>query len=549
MNWILIVVFILIVIKLINNRLNKERIKNLKKKFIKNWGKPKKDTHFNFHYIGKYFENNRHKERAFHLISEKTQLDLDINELFKFIDRTSSKIGQQYLYFKFRTIGSLSELLKFNNLVDIFNKNKLLRLNCQLLLSSLDKNDTYDLEELINGEQIKKPKIIWFVYILTFNSFLLLIFGFFNPMFFLVLIPVYCANMFFHYRNKLNINYYLSGVRQLSKSLSVAKKLSAFSEIKQKYPDFSFIRRVNVLKSKVKFIVFEKNGNDEFSLMFWLVAELVKILFNLEYIIFFNLIQSIVKDRNSIEEMYVFIGEIDAAISTASIKSSKSHFCTPTFIENKNIQVTGMYHPLIPNCVLNDINLSNKSMLLTGSNMSGKTTFIRALGLNSLLAQTLNICFAKEYYAPFFKLYSSIRISDDILKSKSYYLEEVLTIKQLIRVSRDVNPSLFILDELFKGTNTIERVSGSKAVLSYLNHNNNIVLASSHDIELTEKIDIESYQLYHFSEYINKHNELSFDYQLKFGVLKTRNAIKILELYRYPMEIINEANKSVKEFN
>jgi DNA mismatch repair ATPase MutS len=355
--------------------------------------------------------------------------------------------------------------------------------------------------------------------------------------------------MFFHYRNKLNINYYLSGVRQLSKSLSVAKKLSAFSEIKQKYPDFSFIRRVNVLKSKVKFIGFEKNGNDEFSLMFWLVAELVKILFNLEYIIFFNLIESIVKDRNSIEEMYVFIGEIDAAISTASIKSSKSHFCTPTFIKNKKIQVTGMYHPLIPNCILNDINLSNKSMLLTGSNMSGKTTLIRALGLNSLLAQTLNICYAKEYCAPFFKLYSSIRISDDILKSKSYYLEEVLTIKQLIRVSRNVNPSLFILDELFKGTNTIERVSGSKAVLSYLNHNNNIVLASSHDIELTEKIDKESYQLYHFSEYINKHNELSFDYQLKFGVLKTRNAIKILELYGYPMEIINEANKSVKEFN
>jgi DNA mismatch repair ATPase MutS len=549
MSWIFAFTFILISFKLVSDYFEKKRLNKLKKKHIENWGQPKKDNYFNFHNIGKYFENNRHKESAFHIISEKTQLDLDVNELFKFIDRTSSKIGQQYLYFKLRTIVNKRELYKFSKLVDVFNKNKLLRLNCQLLLSSLNKNDTYDLEELINWEQIKKPKIIWFVYILTFSSFLLLILGFFNPMFFLVLIPVYCANMFFHYRNKLNINYYLSEVRQLSKSLNVAKKLSAFSEIKQKYPDFTFIRRVNVSKSKVKFVGFEKNGNDEFSLMFWLVAELVKILFNLEYIIFFNLIQSIVKDRNSIEEMYVFIGEIDAAISTASIKSSKSHFCTPTFIENKNIQVTGMYHPLIPNCVLNDINLSNKSMLLTGSNMSGKTTFIRALGLNSLLAQTLNICFAKEYYAPFFKLYSSIRISDDILKSKSYYLEEVLTIKQLIRVSRDVNPSLFILDELFKGTNTIERVSGSKAVLSYLNHNNNIVLASSHDIELTEKIDIESYQLYHFSEYINKHNELSFDYQLKFGVLKTRNAIKILELYRYPMEIINEANKSVKEFN
>ena len=78
---------------------------------------------------------------------------------------------------------------------------------------------------------------------------------------------------------------------------------------------------------------------------------------------------------------------------------------------------------------------------------------------------------------------------------------------------------------------------------TYLNHNNNIVLASSHDIELTEDIEFESYQLYHFSESINKHNELFFDYKLRFGPFKTRNAIKILELYGYPMEIINEANK------
>jgi len=548
MNWIFAFTFILISIKLINDHFKKKRLNKLKNKHIENWGKPKKDNYFNFHDIGKYFENNRYKESAFHIISEKTQLDLDVNELFKFIDRTSSKIGQQYLYYKLRTIVNKRELYKFSKLVDVFIKNKSLVINCQLLLSQLNDSNSYDLEELINGEQIQKPKIIWLVYLLTITSFLFLFLGFFSPLFFIALIPIYCVNMFFHYRNKFNINYYLNGVNQLSKSLYVAKQLSFFSEIKEKYHDFTFIRRVNVLKSKVKFIGFEKNGNDEFTLMFWLVAELVKILFNLEYIIFFNLIESIVKERNSIEEMYVFIGEIDSAISTASIKSSKSHFCTPTFIENKKIQVTGMYHPLIPNCILNDINLSNKSMLLTGSNMSGKTTYIRIVGINSILAQTLNICFASEYSAPFFKLYSLIRVMDDISESKSYYLEEVLMIKGLVKVSKDNYPCLFILDEMFKGTNTVERVSGSKAVLSYLGNGNNIVLASSHDIELAEKIENDNYKLHHFNEYIDGFNELSFDYKLKSGILKTRNAIKILELYGYPMEIINEANMNVEEF-
>ena len=548
MNWIIAFIFILITLKLININFKKKILKRLKKKYTENWGSPKEDSYFNFYSIGKYFENNKHKKKAFHIISEKTQLDLDVNEFFKFIDRTTSKIGQQYLYFKLRTIGNINGLLKFDQLVNVFFKNNDLRLNCQLLLSPLHEDSTYDLEELINGRQIQKPKIIWLVYLLTISNLLLVFLGFFNPLFFMILIPTYCANMFFHYRNKLYINFYLNGVIQLSKSLRVAKQISVLSEIKERYNDFTFIRKINKIRFKTEFIGFEKNANDELALIFWFVIEFVKVLFNIEYLIFFSFIKSIVTERQSIEDMYVFIGEIDTAISTASIKSGKFEYCTPSFVDSKSITATGIYHPLIPNCVLNDIKLSNESMLLTGSNMSGKTTFIRALGLNSLLAQTLNICFAKEYYAPFFKLYSSIRISDNILESKSYYLEEVLTIKHLINVSRDTNPSLFILDEMFKGTNTIERISGGKAVLKYLNYNNNIVLASSHDIELTEDIEFESYQLFHFSEFINNYNKLSFDYKLKFGPLRTRNAIKILELYGYPMEIINNANKNTQKF-
>ena len=92
----------------------------------------------------------------------------------------------------------------------------------------------------------------------------------------------------------------------------------------------------------------------------------------------------------------------------------------------------------------------------------------------------------------------------------------------------------------FKGTNTVERISGGKAILSYLNKGNNLVFVSTHDIELTELLETENYELFHFSETIES-NELTFDHKLKKGKLKTRNAIKILELYNYPTEIITEA--------
>jgi DNA mismatch repair ATPase MutS len=101
--------------------------------------------------------------------------------------------------------------------------------------------------------------------------------------------------------------------------------------------------------------------------------------------------------------------------------------------------------------------------------------------------------------------------------------------------------NLFILDEVFKGTNTVERISSAKAILSYLNQGNNLVIASTHDIELSDLLKDE-YDLYHFTETIED-DQLHFDHKIKVGRLTTRNAIKILELSNYPASVIDEARK------
>ena len=543
MNWILGLLFILIVIFLINNYTKKKKLKFLKKKLIEKWGKSNRVDYYNFSSIGKYFENNLHKNKAYHIISDKCNIDLDIDEVFKFIDRTSSRIGQQFLYFKLRTIGSIDKLIKFDSLSNLFRNDESLRINCQMQLSNLNSNDAYYLEELINGKQIVKPKILWLIQSLSILALISIILAFYYPVFLLNLIPILGINTFFHYRNKENINYYVNGVKQLSISLKVSKNLAQLNSIKSYFTDLSFINKISSIKLRTEFIAFEKKLDNEFAAFFWIIIELVKIQFNLEYIIFFSFIDSINKEKESIENMFLFIGEIDAAISMASLKSDKYSICTPTFTKTKQIVSKEIYHPLIVNCIANDLKLIDKSMLLTGSNMSGKTTFIRTIAINSILAQTLNICFAKEYSAPFFKLYSSIRISDDILEGTSYYLEEVMTIKEFIEASKEDESHLFILDEIFKGTNTIERISGGKAILSFLNKQNHTVLVSTHDIELTTLLENYNFELYHFSEQI-ENDELLFDHKLKRGKLKTRNAIKILELYNYPNEIIKDARNT-----
>lgn len=545
MNWILGVTVIFISLVLLNNYRRKKRRKRILNDLANSWSKQKNQEEFHFSSIEKYFKNNNHKQKAFHLISDRCATDLDINEVFRIIDRTTSKIGQQFLYYKLRTIEAQNNLTKFNKLTLLFEDNESLRIKTQIDLTNLKSDDSYNFESLVTSEPIEKPKIIWLIYTLTILSLSFIILGVFFPIFFILLIPIYVVNMIFHYKNKWNVSNYLEGINQLPKVLNVSRSIASQEEIRNHFNDISFIKEIEKIKLKTTFISFEKNVDNEFAAVIWLISELIKVLFNLEYIIFHSFIDSITRRKEALEDMFHFIGEIDSAISIASLKSSDYELCNPKFIEEKKIIIKKTSHPLIKKCVVNDLSLINQSLLLTGSNMSGKTTFIRSISINSILAQTLNVCFAKEYIAPFLKIYSSIRITDDLLESTSYYLEEVLTIKELINASNNNNHCLFVLDEIFKGTNTIERISGGKAILSYLNKGNNMVLVSTHDIELTDILSKEKFGLFHFSEQI-ENNELTFDHKLKEGKLKTRNAIKILELYDYPSEIIEDARTTEK---
>jgi DNA mismatch repair ATPase MutS len=140
---------------------------------------------------------------------------------------------------------------------------------------------------------------------------------------------------------------------------------------------------------------------------------------------------------------------------------------------------------------------------------------------------------------PQWRVFSAIKISDDLLDDTSYYYEEVKTIKKLISECASGNTNLFLLDEIFKGTNTVERIASGKAVLSHLSQNGNTVLVSTHDLELIELLR-DSYNYYHFSESV-ENDVLIFDYKLKPGRLTNTNAIRILEINKFPEEITEEA--------
>ncbi|WP_321516586.1 MutS-related protein [Marinifilum fragile] len=512
----------------------KKKIEILKESF----GELKNDP-FYFDSIKSYFKNKSNTD-SFHILSDKTCNDLDFEELFMFLDRTNSKVGQQYLYNKLRIIPAKSEGVEFKeNLIQKLLQDEKLRLNTQLQLDKLNKEDAYYIASLFQGEYEKAPKWFFVIRLLSFTSLLSLLLLPINAKMFFVFLGTFIVNIGFHYWNKRNLYKYLGSIPQLLKMNGIATNLFKVVEFRPINPDLnSSIQIIKQVRNRMSFFRLEANLQSEFEAIFWGILELIKIAFLLEPLLLFGILKRLDTKRKEIESVYCFIGEIDALISIASLRKGTDLYCIPTINESE-IRAEKVYHPLIPNCISNTIEVNKKSILLTGSNMSGKTSFIRTIGLNIICGLTINTCFAESMTFPRLRIYSAIRINDDLINDRSYYFEEVLTIKEMIDNASNGKANLFLLDEIFKGTNTVERISAGKAVLSALGKNKNFVFVSTHDIELTDLLSDE-YELYHFSEVVNE-NKVDFDYKLKPGKLKNRNAIRILEINDYPGDVIDEA--------
>ena len=526
----------------------RNRKKRLKEKLLSEFGNLK-DESFNFSEIENYFRKKNHNP-AFQTLSDKTCNDLDFEELFMFFDRTNSKVGQQFLYNKLRNISlDPTKDRSHEKLLAEFTNDPEFRLSVQGQLSKLNEKEAYYIASLFQDEILKPPKWYFIVPLLSFASVLSFIMVFFNPIYFLVIFGLCIINIVIHYWNKKNLYNYFSSIPQLSKLNSVAQELFKNSSLKHINPDLMKSANVlNKVNSSMSVFNFEMKMQSDGQLVFWVLMEFVKIVFLIEPLFLFGTLKRIDTKRAQIEDVFLFVGEIDAIVSIASLRKGLKSFCTPEIIdEQKRLYAQEVYHPLIENCVKNNLKVNNKSILLTGSNMSGKTSFIRTIAINVITGLTINTCFAEQFSMPQVRIYSAIRISDDLMNNRSYYFEEVITIKEMIDKSKEGNLNLFLLDEMFKGTNTVERIAAGKAVLSSLNEENNIVFVSTHDIELADLLKNE-YDLYHFSEIVD-HKTVDFDYKLKVGKLKNRNAISILQLNDYPESIIKEAIEISEELD
>lgn len=525
-----------------------DRKRKIKEKLAASYGKVKDDT-FAFELIEKYFRNKKRQKQG-GILSDKSCNDLDFNELFMFLDRTASKVGQQCLYDRLRTIPAEKEnLVEEERLIARLGKDSALRADLLFQLDKLSHSDAYYLTSLFQEEQLKEPRWFFVIRLLSFTNLLSILLLPFNPQLIFLLTALFILNAGIHYWNKNNVYPYLGSIPQLLKMNGVAKvflKNELFRPFAGEVPKSVAI--IDQIRNRLSFFKLSAKLESDMEVIVWAILEFFKILFLLEPLLLFGVLKRLDTKRKEVEELFRFVGEIDCLLSIAALRHGLDSYCLPEFLsDSQSLEMKEVYHPLIINCVSNSLQIHHRSVLLTGSNMSGKTSFIRTIGINAITGMTLNTCFAERFSMPRTHLSSAIRISDDLMNDRSYYFEEVLTIQEMMEKCAEDEPHLFLLDELFKGTNTIERIAAGKAVLSFLAKGKNMVFVSTHDIELADLLKDE-YLLFHFSERVD-HNTVDFDFKLKDGKLKNRNAIRILQLNGYPEEVIREAIDLSKELD
>lgn len=240
------------------------------------------------------------------------------------------------------------------------------------------------------------------------------------------------------------------------------------------------------------------------------------------------------KFSEDMTDLFKIIGEVEALLSLSVLADNQS-ITFPEFVENGNIilEVDQITHPLISlqDVVSNSFYTKKGISIITGSNMSGKTTFMRTVGVNAILAYAGAPVCAKSMRISFMKIFTSMRVQDDVSKGLSSFYAEVLRIKEVVENLEKKKHMLVLIDEIFKGTNSTDRIVGAKEIIKTLNKDYVITLVSTHDFELCSLVEQREIMglNYHFEEYY-KNDKIYFDYKIKEGKCKTKNAVHILKM-------------------
>ena len=543
--------FLLFVLALVWSmvRENNKRKKRFLEKIKKSWGAvPERE--YSWDELERISAYHKAQQKSGFVIDEITWNDLDMDRIFLLMNQTVSSAGEDYLYAMLHRPEFSEERLKERErLFCFFKKEEKTRIRCQQMLTTLRKPRGLSLYQSIHVEkdcQVGSP-------IREILSCAL----FFASLVAFMVVPAYGVfaflavsgiNIITYLKGKEEINRYLGGFRSVMQLIGCADTLekAEISELSEYTKRLKDCKKALGSFRKGSFLVVNQDGMETGPEA--VMLDYIRMMTHIDLIKFNSMMKAMREHQKEIEEMIGIFGLLDACISIASFRKLLPYYCSPKFDSDKKravLDVENLYHPMILEPVANSIK-TTQAVLVTGSNASGKSTFLKMVAINAILAQTIHTCMATECKMSYFRVMTSMALRDDLESKESYYIVEIKSLKRILDSAKEETPLLCIVDEVLRGTNTIERIAASSEILASLCLPHVLSFAATHDIELTYMLE-EYYTNYHFEEEV-KEDDVKFNYLLKKGRVTTRNAIQLLKMTGYDASIVEASKNAVVRF-
>lgn len=479
------------------------------------------------------------------VVDERTWHDLELPRVFQDMDTTLTLIGRQCLYKQLRTYEADAGRIAVRwEATEALQTNAALR---EVLQGALLRARELDVVELLLGPPPQLPQhhewvLPWVL--LTVAAVAAAIAHLITPW---VPLTLFGINTVIWWRLDHRIDRYAQALLSCSRLPKLASRLAAaraqgslaaLEEIAAQEP----LHRH--LGSQIKWLtqldwLRHQAALDPFNPIFLLggVVTLLNCVLLMRLAIYVQTIGPFLDRRPQWLSLYEAIGSIDACIAVAAFLQRHPGHVRAQITPGSRIEIQDGYHPLIAAPVKSSIVLERRSALVTGSNMTGKTTFIKMIAVNVILGRTLGVCLAARAVIPATVVRAFVRGEQSVESGRSKYHAEAEAIRGFLEEARTGAGGLFVLDEPFSGTNVVERIAVAKAILRAISQHAQ-VLVTTHDVELQSLLG-ESFELFHFRE--DPEVAGFFDYQLRAGASTQRNAIRVLERLGLPADVIAEA--------
>lgn len=471
--------------------------------------------------------------------------DLDVfgkNSLFQWINTTNTLFGRKALADKLNMNYSLNRLVieKEQQAVQELSQKREFATNLFVDSYELKKNKNSNIEELLSWAKEEKTsrltiKYIPYIFIASTTIFIILSLTNKMPATYLLLVFAinylvvklltrnlsHVINMFI--RNKSKVNQYSNLLSLIQDEQFTSYKLRELKRQLQSN-DLDCKKEMKKLKNMISWM------GDSVSNAYYLI---INVLFLSDIFILNNLEEWKEKNGNQLENWLNIMGEVEAMISLSNLAFENPEWTYPIISAEKVIVAKSVGHPMLgKKAVVNDFSLNNEKRvaLITGSNMSGKSTFLRTIGFNMILSYLGLPTFTESFKCGIYNIYTCMRTEDNLEESISSFYAEILRVKLLIDAGKRGEDVFFLLDEIFKGTNSSDRHDGAKILIDQLVKSGAVGLVSTHDLELCELEDTRKWLInFNFQEYYED-NKIKFDYKLRNGISKTHNAKHLMKL-------------------